>query len=181
MLPDVEDADPLSYLGISEAYYQAFEAVWQARLAGKVLDDPGFGLIVYPLSQLLGISAELAMKGILLFRTEQPTRTHNLLGLLSRIEDAELLGEMDETLLDLPLPSVLIEANERTPTAELEAIYRSSRFQTEMLNLIYDRPFRSRYPQKAGVCLPDLPALHRIVRILHGRLAKAAEMASNSK
>ena len=171
MADNRESTSPILFLGISKTYLQAFEIIWEARFANTHRFRWDLATLLHPVSHLLGVSLETALKGLLSCRSGNVPRTHNLMDLLRKVSDSDILSSLDTELVELPVPPDLFEVNPEASPAEIEGFYRRHHFHFDMLNAVYDRPYATRYPVLGGPALPDAIALHRLIRVLQERLS----------
>lgn len=167
---------PILFLGISKAYLQAFEAIWNAKFSEVSRSEWDLALLFHPVSHLLGVSLETAMKGLLSCRGMHDLKKlkHDLNKIFALASDPALVADIDACLVDLVVPEEIFDANPDIPRIEVEALYRNHRFHMDMINRIYDHPYATRYPVLGGHSLPDPIALKRITLALQARLLPAS-------
>lgn len=161
---------PALFLGISIAYLEASQIIWQAEFSGKAPLQWNIALLFHPLSSLFGIAIETAMKGLLSCRGHDTPRSHDLVDLLERIQTADLRCTINKSIENLCVPDDLIELNRSFDRSDVESAYRGIDFHIDILNKLYDRPFAARYPVLGGHSLPDPMALRPIAQILQRQL-----------
>ena len=171
--PDARKSDsPVLFASISESYLKAFDPIWMAGFSHK---DPfcwDTSLILHPISQLLGIALETAVKGLLACREPDPPRIHDLEQLLNKIDDKELLECFAASMADLIGPEAIYEANPNIDRANVDAKYRSHWLHVKSLNLVYNKPYATRYPDLGGRSTPNPLAARKIIVIVQERLKK---------
>ncbi len=161
------DSDsPILFRGISEAYLEAFRIIWRTEFALKHRFYWDKSQIMHPISQLLGVSIETSVKGLLSCAGQNVPRTHDLVKLVAQGVDGEQKDRIDRSLVNLEVPPALIEANPGATLEDIQSFYFRHSFHIEMLNNVYDRPFAARYPVLGGHTLPDPVALERVAKLL---------------
>jgi hypothetical protein len=171
----VVNDDPRLFLMISRSYSSAAKSVWDTNFGSKARADWDWSLLIHPLSQLLGIAFETALKGLLIFRNGHSPATHNLKDLMLALSDNELEDQLTGALSTVDVQQIMLDTNPGASRDELEALYRRHHLHIETLNLLYDRPFASRYPVdngKDGVNLFDPVAAYLMITVVQGRLSQ---------
>jgi len=159
-----ESESPILFARISDSYSRAIHILWTAEFADKHPFHWDKSLIFHPLSHLLGVGLEAAIKGLLACRGVKVPRTHNLEKLLSTLNDNNVEERFSNCLQDLSVPQELFESNKDKPREEIEAMYRRHHIHVHLLNRLYDRPYATRYPVLGGHALPDSIAIQRITQ-----------------
>ncbi len=174
MTQDRTSDSPLLFLGISQAYLHAFQVIWKEEFASQNRFNWDVALLFHPVSHLLGVSVETALKGLISCYGKQIPRTHDLEKLLKEVTGEDLLQRLDLALFELPVPEDILEANPKQTKGEIEGFYRAHYFHFEMLNRLYNRPYATRYPVLGGHVLPDALAVGKMAAVLLDRLAVAS-------
>jgi hypothetical protein len=142
--------DPNLFLMISRSYAKAAKAVWELHFQSQPPDSWDWSLLLHPISQLLGIALETALKGLLICRKGGAPATHDLESLVGALSDGLFESELSLSLHNLEIPQIFIDLNPNSPKPEMEAVYRRHHIHVATLNLLYDHPFASRYPVDNG-------------------------------
>jgi hypothetical protein len=161
---------PILYLGISKSYLRAFEILWESEFADRHPFNWDKSLIFHPISHILGLTLETAMKGLLVCRSAKSSHSHDLEDLLRHLDDPKLETSLDESLHGLVVPQDLLDANEHTSPLEIEAMYRRHHIHFHLLNQIYKKPYATRYPVIGGIALPDPVALAKMSLVVQEAL-----------
>ncbi len=171
MTPTKESNSPILFKEIARSYTQGANILFESEFAGVHRFNWDFGLLFHPLSQLYGVAIETAFKGILVCRGKSFKRSHDLEALHNQLEDQNLEDDLKYDLSGIEVPNDIRDSNPNTPIDELEEFYRSPGFHVHLLNLVYNKPYATRYPVIGGHSLPDPFALkaisHRLVLVLH--------------
>ncbi|MGC9418553.1 MAG: hypothetical protein ACP5EN_06215 [Rhodovulum sp.] len=102
------------------------------------------------------------------------SRTHDLETLLSSLDDSSLEGRFSQALSGLEVPHELLEMNPGKPRQNIEEMYHRHHIHLRQLNLVYARPYASRYPMIGGHMLPNPLAIGKITEIVQDTLREEA-------
>jgi hypothetical protein len=142
--------DPYLFLMISRSYAKAAKAVWDLHFQSQPQASWDWSLLLHPISQLLGVSFETALKGLLICRKGEAPASHNLKDLVDKLSGDGFEDQLSQSLGSLDIPQVFIDLNPKASQQELEEVYRRHHLHVETLNMLYDRPYASRYPVDDG-------------------------------
>lgn len=164
---------PILYLGISKSYLRAFDILWGSEFADRHPFHWDKSLVFHPISHILGLALETAMKGLLVCRGAKSGHSHDLEELLRLIDDPALEVSLTRCLDSLVVPQELLDANQ-TSRSEIEAMYRQHPIHFHLLNQIYNKPYATRYPVIGGIALPDPVAMAALIRVIQETLSSEA-------
>lgn len=133
--------------------------------------------MLHPVSNILGVAIETALKGMLSSHKQSIPFKHDLEFLLEEVakHDSGLEAILTSCLGGIQVAYGIIAANPDKPSEEVCAMYRRHHIHFLSLNRMYDRPFAARYPVARGHILPDAIALGRIAGTLQDRLRELIE------
>ena len=161
---------PILYLQISRDYSRAFQIIWDAEFAGKNEFYHDRPLILGPISNLLGVALENAMRGLQACRKIIVKTNHDLGNVVSTFDDKLLYDALDQSIQDLVVPDDLLEANPTMAKVEVETICRTYTWHISALNCVYNAPFVSRYPVLGGHSTPNPMAIDAITKVFQAHL-----------
>ncbi|SLN47538.1 hypothetical protein ROA7450_02355 [Roseovarius albus] len=167
---DFESISPILFCDISKQYLLAAQIIWNSEFSGK---NPFFWnkpMILRPLSQLLGVAIEASLKGLISSRGDKPPKTHCISKLFQDLADTKLEAAINLKLRGMVLPEEVAINNPNLDNEELKKLYRQLKTHIELLDLVYSRPFVSRYPILGVHSMPDVPALIIIAEEFQNRL-----------
>ena len=169
-LDERESMSPHLFAQISEKYLQAAKIIWEAEFANRHRFYWDKLLILRPLSQLVGVSLETSLKGLIACRGIDNSKTHSISKLFEILDDPNLEAEISALLQNVELPEELVEVNEHLEADELAKLYRTLGIHVDLLDRVYDRPYVSRYPYLGSHAAPDIEALMIVIQALQLRL-----------
>ena len=169
--PDPRQSDsPILFESISDSYLRAFTVIWDNAFAPLHPFHHDFSLPLHSVSHLLGVAIETSIKGLLVCRDKEVPKTHNLEKLMGLLGDSLIEAKIASKLCTLEVPQKLLDANPDKSRVELESQYRQHKFHVFTINLLYDRPFATRYPVLDNHSVPNSTALREIAQVLQSQL-----------
>jgi hypothetical protein len=162
--PVAEMTNDMHFAWISWYYLRAYQLIAQQNDTSQIESDFEIGLLLHPISQVLGLALETSIKGLQSCRTGRYSRGHNLISLYQELNDNQLSETINNKLEGIQVPKDFLDANtEKLGESNTLRGYRSDWLQIRLLNGVYDAPYISRYPPEEAFSLPNPLAIEIIV------------------